>query len=155
MHRLFNHLAPFQIRIIAGMQDTMTYYFRVFVEFFGKQLDPEYTYEPNFSPKNYFAQYSIQDYLRIVIYVGAYALIIRPLFEKTMRKLRDASNEGKGPQPIAIELPAWQTKDEKKEEDGLDWGAKIRRRAREAQAEKDASAADNEMEDSELDKYLD
>lgn len=135
--------------------ETLSAYFKIFVEFFGKQLDPDYVYEPNFSPKNYFAQYGIRDYLRIVIYVGAYALIIRPLAEKVMRKLRDASNEGKGPQPIPIELPAWQSRDAKAEDEGLDWGARIRRRAREAQAQKDASAADNEMEDSELDKYLD
>lgn len=72
-----------------------------------------------------------------------------------MRKLRDASNEGKGPQPIPIELPPWQSHDAKAEEDGLDWGAKIRRRARDAQAQADTFAEQNEMKDDDLDKYLD
>lgn len=134
---------------------TAASYFKVFVEFFGKQLDPDYVYEPNFSPKNYLSQYGFRDYIRIIIYVGAYALIIRPLAEKGMRKLRDASNDGQGPQPIPIDLPAWQAKDAQTEATGLDWGAKIRRRAREAQEKADADAADHEMLDSELDKYLD
>lgn len=134
---------------------TISHYFRIFVEFFGKQLDADYEYQPNFSPKSYFAQYGMKDYIRIVIIVGTYGLIIRPLIEKTMKKLRDAANSGKGPQPIPVELPAWESKDAEDEASGLDWGAKIRRRVKEAQAKKDAEAEDKEMNDSELDKYLD
>ena len=71
-----------------------------------------------------------------------------------MQKLRDSANNGAGPQPIAIDAPAWQQDDESAEV-AMDWGAKIRKRAREAQAAKDAAAVDDEMKDSELDKYLD
>lgn len=124
------------------------------VEYLGKQIDPSFTYAPSFSPRSYFAKYTVQDYIRIVIIVGAYALIIRPLMEKGMQKLRDSANNGAGPQPIAIDAPAWQQDDESAEV-AMDWGAKIRKRAREAQAAKDAAAVDDEMKDSELDKYLD
>lgn len=123
------------------------------VEYLGKQLDPDFTYQPSFSPKSYFAKYTVKDYIRIIIIVGAYALIIRPLMEKGLRKLRDQANDGAGPQPVPIDPPAWQ-RDHEVEEAGLDWGAKIRKRAREAQKKKD-EVVDQEMEDSELDKYLD
>lgn len=128
-------------------------YFTQTVEHLGKQLDPDFTYQPSFSPKSYFAQYTVKDYIRIVIIVGAYSLIIRPFMESTMRKLRDRANDGQGPQPIPIDPPAWQ-RDGDHEEEVLDWGAKIRKRAREAQRIKD-NAEDQEMDDSELDKYLD
>lgn len=143
-------------RPMSGVQQFCTRHFKTFVEFFGKQLDPDFIYEPNFSPRNYFSQYGPKDYIRVVVIVGAYALIIRPLLEKGMQKLKDrATAQGSGPQPIPVDLPAWQNKNESDEDTGLDWGARLRRKAREAQAKKDAEAEDNEMEDSELDKYLD
>lgn len=135
--------------------------FKSFVEFFGKQLDPDFVYEPaSLSPRHYFAQYSARDYIRIVIIVGAYALIIRPLLEKGMSRLRDRATErGDGPQPIPVDLPAWQQQqqgnDDDDNDDNLDWGAKLRRRAREAQAKKDREAEAEEMRDEDLDKYLD
>lgn len=141
---------------MADATQTATSYFRTLVEFFGKQLDPDYSYEPNFSPRSYFAQYGAKDYIRIVIIVGTYGLIVRPFIEKIMKKLRDAAaNKGEGPQPIPVQMPAWEAKDAEEEESGLDWGAKIRRRVKEARAKADAEAEDKEMNDSELDKYLD
>ncbi|CCG83434.1 protein of unknown function [Taphrina deformans PYCC 5710] len=140
----------------SQLKDSISFNFKTFVEFFGKQLDPDFVYEPNFSPRNYFAQYGTKDYIRVVIIVGAYALIIRPLIEKGMQKLKDrATAQGQGPQPIPVDLPAWQGKNAEAEDEDLDWGARLRRRAREAQAKQDAEAEDTEMLDSELDKYLD
>lgn len=124
----------------------------------GQQLDPDFRYDlPTLSPVGYLSQYTLKDFIRIVIIIGAYALIIRPLMERTMQKLKDrAEAKGNGPQPIPVEMPAWEK--ETTSEDAaadMDWGARLRKKARAAQKEREAAHPDDEMADSELDKYLD
>jgi hypothetical protein len=119
----------------------------------GQQLDPDFRYDlPTLSPVGYLSQYTLKDFIRVVIIIGAYALIVRPFMERSMQKLKDrAEAKGQGPQPIPVEMPAW----EKEHDDALDWGSKLRKKARQAQKEREAAHPDDELPESELDKYLD
>lgn len=116
------------------------------VEHLGQQLDPDYKFQLG-SPSNYFSQYEVKDYIRVVIMVGAYALIIRPLIEKFMNwaRDRDAKSGGTGAEPggaraIPVELPAWQDASDDEEVDGkLEWGKRLRKRVKAAQREAEKS----------------
>ena len=142
------------------------------VEQLGRQLDPEYSYTAySFSPRAYLSSYGVRDYIRIVAIIGAYALIVRPLIEKVMSWLRDrATAQGKGPTPIAVDLPAWEKDamlsgdgtlqhapaaggDDGTSRDPFDWGARARKRHIQAQRERETPRQD--AEDAEIDRYLD
>ncbi|BFZ54793.1 hypothetical protein PYCC9005_001830 [Savitreella phatthalungensis] len=133
-----------------------------------QQLDPEWTWSGgigNVSPRAYFSKYGVRDYIRIIAIIGAYALIVRPLLEKVMSKLRDrATGQGKGPTPIAVDLPAWEKDptlapdgtikpEDPTSDDPFDWGAKARRRQREIKRAIETREQDDE--DAEINKYLD
>lgn len=159
-----------------GFLDSVHARYVAIVESLGKQLDPNYTYTSySFSPRGYLSQYSVRDYIRIVAIIGAYALIIRPLVEKLMSWLRDrATAQGKGPTPVAVDLPDWERDavlssdgelarahdsqssaigGRAKAKDPFDWGANARRRHRDAQIARENQRQD--AEDAEIDKYLD
>ncbi len=120
------------------------------IESLGRQLDPEYKFKFNISPKAYFAQYSAKDYIRVVILIGAYSLIIRPFLEKGMKWLRDRPSNT-APIPVPIDVPAWEDLDDDSCVDKMDWGRTLRKRAREQ--EKDREVEDDDV--AELDRYLD